>query len=105
MKERSRKNYDKEFKMMVVNLCLSGRRSLDVANELGLDRSMVQRWVREYNSYENNSFQGNGNPVRTAEEEEIARLKKELRQAQLERDILKKAVSIFSKSDNGNMNL
>jgi transposase len=35
----------------------------------------------------------------TDEQKEIARLKKELRDARLERDILKKAVSIFSKSD------
>jgi len=35
----------------------------------------------------------------TEEQKEIARLKKELRDAQLERDILKKAVSIFSKND------
>ncbi|PTN09193.1 hypothetical protein C8N47_10533 [Mangrovibacterium marinum] len=41
MKEKTRKKCDKEFKMMVVNLCLSGRRSLDVGNELGLDRSLV----------------------------------------------------------------
>jgi transposase len=35
----------------------------------------------------------------TEEQKEIARLKKELRDAQLERDILKKTVSIFSKND------
>ena len=35
----------------------------------------------------------------TEEQKEIVRLKKELRDAQIERDILKKAVSIFSKSD------
>jgi len=35
----------------------------------------------------------------TEEQKEIARLKKELRDAQLECDILKKAVSIFSRND------
>ena len=100
-----RRRYDKEFKLMVVNLCLSGRKPSDVAKEMDLSPSMVQRWIREYNKYEGNSFQGNGNPVRTAEEEEIARLKAELRQTQIERDILKKAVSIFSRSDSRNTNL
>jgi transposase len=33
------------------------------------------------------------------EQQEIIRLKKELKQAELERDILKKAVGIFSRSD------
>ena len=41
----------------------------------------------------------------TDEEREIERLKKELKEAQLERDILKKAVSIFSKSDRKFTNL
>ena len=45
------------------------------------------------------AFPGHGNPKMTAEQKEIAKLKKELREAKLERDILKKAVSIFSKSD------
>lgn len=36
----------------------------------------------------------------TAEQREIAQLKKALKEAEIERDILKKAVSIFSKSDN-----
>jgi transposase len=38
-------------------------------------------------------------PSLTAEQLEIRRLQKELKEAQLERDILKKAVSLFSKSD------
>ena len=105
MKKGVRRKYDKEFKMMVVNLCQSGRIAREVAEEMDLDRSMVQRWVREYHTFDGNSFQGNGNPVMTTEQEEIARLKAELRQAQIERDILKKAVSIFSKSDNKNFNL
>ena len=105
MTKRTRKTYDKEFKIMVVNLCQSGRKASEVATEMGLDPGMVSRWVREYNRFDDNSFKGNGNPVRTSLEEENAQLRKELRQAQTERDILKKAVSIFSKSDSKNMNL
>jgi hypothetical protein len=45
------------------------------------------------------SFPGNGKPKQTPEEAEIARLKKALRDAEMERDILKKAVSIFSRND------
>lgn len=91
--------------MMVVNLCISGRQTSEVASEMDLDRSMVQRWVREYREYDKNSFKGNGNAVMTSEQEEIAKLRKELHQAQIERDILKKAVSIFSRSDSKNLNL
>lgn len=105
MNRKVRKKYDKEFKTMVVNLCLSGRDSKDVALEMDLDKSMVRRWIREYKIYKENSFQGNGKAVMTPEQEEIARLKAELHQAQTERDILKKAVSIFSMSDRKNLNL
>ncbi len=89
---------------MVINLCLSGKSASSVAAEMDLDKSMVRRWVREHNKYQDNSFQVNGNAVMTDSEQEIARLKQELKQVKIERDILKKAVGIFSKSDSINMN-
>jgi len=94
-----RRKFDKEYKEMVVNLCQAGKEPKVVANEMGLDSSMVHRWLREHTKYGANSFKGNGNTVMTEAEAEIARLKKELKDVQLERDILKKAVGIFSKSD------
>ena len=71
MKEKGkvRRKYDKEFKLMVVNLCLSDRKAKEVASEMELDRSMVQLWVREYHIYSDNSFKGNGNAVMTTEQE------------------------------------
>jgi len=103
MKGKVRRKYDKEFKLMVVNLCLSGKAPKEVASEMDLEKGMILRWVREYQTYSDNSFKGNGNAVMTAEQEEIARLTAALKQAQIERDILKKAVSIFSRSDSKNM--
>lgn len=100
-----RKKYDKEFKHMAVNLCLAGKSTSEVAEDLGIRPEIVSRWKREYSKFGKNSFSGNGNPVQTDSEKEIARLKKELREAQLERDILKKAVSIFSRSDSKNTSL
>jgi transposase-like protein len=91
MKGKVRKKYDKEFKLMVVNLCLSGRNAKELAFEMDLDRSMVQRWVREYNTYSDSCFKGNGNAVMTVEQKEIARLAVELKQTQIERDIFKKS--------------
>lgn len=89
---------------MVINLCLSGKSASSVAEDMDLDKSMVRRWVREHNKYQDNSFQDNGNVVMTDSEQEITRLKQELKQVKIERDILKKAVGIFSKSDSINMN-
>ena len=97
--EKSRRKFDPEFKRMAVELCNSGKTSTQVGLELGIRAELVSRWKREFKSNPSGSFSGNGNVNLTPEEKEIARLKKELREAQIERDILKKAVSIFSKND------
>lgn len=99
MSTNKRRKFDKEYKLMVVNLCLSGKAPKEVAKELGINSSMVHRWIRENEQYGDNSFKGNGVAVRTEADEKIARLERELKEAQLECEILKKAVSIFSKSD------
>ena len=97
--KRERRSFDKEFKEMTVNLCLSGKSTKLVAEELDIRPELVRRWKREYEEFQEGSFSGRGNVNMTSEQKEIAKLKKELREAQLERDILKKAVSIFSKGD------
>ena len=53
--------------------------------------------------YEEASFPGNGNKIMSAEEQEIARLKKQLKEAELEKEILKKALGIFSSPDRKNL--
>lgn len=98
--KRERRHFDKEFKEMTINLCLSGKSSREVADELGIRRELVARWKREYNQYGTGSFSGHGNVNMTPEQKQIAKLKRELKDAQIERDILKKAISIFSKGDN-----
>ena len=97
--KRERKHYDKEFKLMTVNLCQTGKSRREVAEELGVRTELVSRWIREYTQYQEGSFSGHGNANLTDEQKEIVRLKRELRDSQIERDILKKAVSIFSKND------
>jgi len=84
---------------MVVNLCQSGKSTKEVSEELGIRPDMVRRWKREYTQYQDGSFSGYGNANMNAEQKEITRLKVELKNAQIERDILKKAVGIFSRSD------
>lgn len=93
MKKRS---YDLEFKRTIVELALSGKPVSEICREYDLGQSMVNRWRRE--------FKKNSGTLKTTlevskEREELANLRKELRDITIERDILKKAVSIFSKSD------
>jgi transposase len=97
MKER--KQYEREFKLMAVELSYTRKDIGKLAQELDIKPDLIYRWRRELSRTESNSFPGQGNVVLSPQEAEIARLKKQLREAELERDILKKAVSIFSRSD------
>lgn len=94
-----RKTFDKEFKTMIVQLMDSGQKVSVIAEEYGLIESVIYRWRREFKDTARPAFTGNGNVALTDQEKEVVQLKKALKEAQLERDILKKAVSIFSKSD------
>ena len=93
------KRYDKDFKILLVELMLSGQRTEDLGKEYGVHSANIGSWKRTYLS-NRESFTGSGTPSLTPEQKEIKALKKQLRNAEIERDILKKAVSIFSKSDN-----
>jgi transposase len=89
------KKYDNAFKVMIVELLKSGIKAKQVSDEYCLNVSMIGRWRREYASKS-----GDFSKKReiSSEELELKALKKELRDVKMERDILKKAVSIFSKS-------
>ena len=90
------KKYENDFKVTIVELLKSGRKVKEVSEEYNLNDSMLRRWRREY---EIKSGDFSKKREISSEELEIKRLKKELQDTKLERDILKKAVSIFSKSD------
>ena len=95
-----RRKYSKEQKMEIVNLSLEeGERITDLAERFDISANTIYNWRSKYFKYEKDAFPGHGNKLMNEDQREIARLKKELREAQLERDILKKAVSIFSKGD------
>jgi len=96
---KERQSYDREFKQKAVELSYARGNAKEIAEELGIRPELLYRWRREVEQYQNNSFPGKGKPKMTDLEQEVARLKRELRDTKMERDILKKAVSIFSKSD------
>ena len=92
-----KKVYDNEFKTMIVNLLNSGRTAKELSSEYDIEYSSIHRWKREFRS---KSGDFSKKKVLTPVEQELRLLKKELKDTKVERDILKKAVSIFSKSDN-----
>jgi len=103
--KKQKRNYSPEFKQKAVELSYARGNVLQVCKELDIPNSVLHRWRREQHTYGKNSFPGHGHAKLTDDQKEIVRLKKQLREAELERDILKKAVSIFSVSDRKNSDL
>ena len=89
---------------MAVELIESHKTVAEVAKELGVHKNILNQWRSRFLKNGQYSFSGNGNKTLTPEEAEIELLKKELREVEIERDILKKAVGIFSKSDGKSSN-
>lgn len=91
------RSYDKEFKLNAVQLInKSGKTIRQMASDLGIPASTLRQWTKSYEKEGNHSFRGKG--VISSSNEEMFNLKKELADVRLERDILKKAVAIFSKN-------
>ncbi len=94
----TRRKYSEEFKREAVELSYnSGKTVDDMAHELGISRSVLNRWRREAKELGQQAFPGHGVQKLTPLEEENLRLKRELAIVTEEREILKKAVTIFSK--------
>ena len=94
---KTRMRYGEEFKRNAIKLVTDGgRSSIDVAEGLGIHANILYRWVREYKKDPENAFPGNGKLK--PEDEDVRKLKQQLKDVIEERDILKKAVRIFSKT-------
>ena len=95
MRKTETRSYDKEFKLNAVKLYLgSGRSYLEISEELGIPKGTVATWVRSHRISGMEAFPGKGNLK--ASDAEMANLRKELAIVKEERDILKKALGIFS---------
>jgi transposase len=91
---RQRRSFSEEFKEQAVRLVLEeGKPVARVARELDLTESSLSVWVKQARADRSKGKTG----LTTAEREELAKLKKEVRELKLERDILKKAAAFFAK--------
>mgnify|MGYP001027510026 CR=1 FL=1 len=92
---QKRKTYTREFKIEAVRLLeRSGKTQAEIADELGTSSSSLSRWKKKYGADSEAAFPGQGSL--TPEEERIRQLERENEILRQERDILKKAVTIFS---------
>ncbi|GHO59855.1 transposase [Ktedonobacter robiniae] len=94
--QKVQKTYTPEFKREAVRLAqTSGKPIAQVARELGISDTSIHQWRKELAVHGSQAFPGSGH--QTDQEEEVRRLKRELEIVKQERDILKKAVDIFSR--------
>jgi transposase len=94
-KSNSSKRYDRELKSGAVKLILEeGRSYSQVAASLGVSEPSVRQWVQSFKMKHEDAFPGSGK--RSGQDEEIRRLKEELRITRMERDILKKTIGFFA---------
>ena len=93
--KKSRRKFDSEFKRQAIRMVTDdGKSCRAVERDLGLGEGIVYRWVREAKEKPQNCFPGNG--VVKPSNEDVDMLRKEVEQLRRQRDILKKALAIFS---------
>ena len=89
--------FTKEFKLEAVQLVQkSGKAQAQIARDLGIADSTLHHWCKEFAKAGERAFPGSGNPP--ASEEELRRLRRENEVLRQERDVLKKALAIFSRN-------
>lgn len=89
-----RGTYSRDFKRDAVKLVTEqGMTRKQVARDLGIDPASLRSWIKLFAEHAEQAFPGKGTP----RDEELHRLRRELEQARMERDILKKAIGIFSR--------
>jgi transposase len=96
MMKQARRQYSHEFKRDAVRLLeTSGKSASQLERELGIGKGNLWRWKREFAAKGENAFPGHGRL--TPEQDELRQLERENEILRQERDILKKAVAIFSR--------
>jgi len=91
-----RKKYSKEFKLDAISLIRDQNISAaEASRNLGISAQMLGRWIREAENEDGQAFRGNGKL--TPDQEEIRKLKAQVKRLEMEREILKKATVFFAK--------
>ena len=93
------KRFEKEFKIEAVRLATEpGNTQSKIERDLGISQGIISRWKRELRKDGDQAFPGKGRLK--PDDDELRRLKRENERLRTERDILKKAVAIFSEDPN-----
>jgi transposase len=96
MSKRQRRKYDRDFKIEAVRLVTEGGKPVaEVARNLGIHENLIHNWKKKFEEDPQFAFPGKGRLK--PPDEELRKLKRQLADVTEERDILKKALAIFSK--------
>jgi len=91
----TRKKYSKEFKLDAVSFVTDqGYNRSEAARSLGINATMLGRWIKEHESDDGQAFRGNRKL--TPAQDEIRKLKAQVKKLEMEKDILKKATVFFA---------
>jgi transposase len=86
---KKRRKFDQSFKAELLKMVKSGRSVAEVSRTMGIGENLLYKWRSEENSQVK--------PEELVTNTEIEHLRKQLKQAETERDILKKALVIFGR--------
>lgn len=89
-----RRKYDQHFKEEVLKMIASGRSVVEVSQSLGIGENLIYRWKQRHQQKQFSAVQDVSSSDLVAEN---SRLKAALHRAEQEREILKKALNIFSR--------
>jgi transposase len=94
---RTRPPYAPEFRRQMVELVRAGRDPADLAREFEPSAQAIRNWIALADRQEGRREKAVEPALTTAEREELARLRREVRQLKLERDILSRATAWFAR--------
>jgi len=95
----TKRSYDRTFKERAVKMSYERDSVKALASELGISAERLYKWRAEYADHGEASFQGHGVERLSDEDRRVKELEKKLRNTELELEILKKAIAVFSKID------
>jgi transposase len=84
-RQLARRKYDDEFKQQALAMVRNGQSVRSVAEALGISENLIHQWKRAARANQ------------SAAELEVEQLRRQLKQVEMERDILKKALAVFSR--------
>jgi transposase len=93
---KSHPPYPAEFRQQMVELVRMGRNPEELAREFGCNGQSIRNWVAQAAVDGGKPPRGKEGALTSAEREELSRLRRQVRQLQMERDILAKATAWFA---------